>query len=223
MTKQRTPFEVLSQINVNDSVKVKPNASKAKYLPWSNAWSEVKQQFPDATWKVVEYFTGNDSGMNVPYCATEIGIMVKTEVTIDGQTQSCMLPVLNSRNSALKTTPYTIKTKYGDTVVAAATMFDINTTIMRCLVKNIAMFGLGLYIYTDDTMPEAYQEERKTASKKTRPVVTADHELYAQVVKFVKDNAKKKDWSLIMKQLKTKYSLASDVLNELTKIYNDAK
>lgn len=223
MTKQRTPFEVLSQINVNDSVKVKPNASKAKYLPWSNAWAEVKQQFPDAAWRVVEYFTGNDSGMTVPYCATEIGIMVKTEVTIDGQTQSCMLPVLNSRNSALKTTPYTIKTKYGDTVVAAATMFDINTTIMRCLVKNIAMFGLGLYIYTDDTMPEAYQEERKTASKKTRPVVTADHELYAQVVKFVKDNAKKKDWSLIMKQLKTKYSLSSDVLNELTKIYNDAK
>ena len=33
-------------------------------------------------------------------------------------------------------------------------MFDINTTIMRCLVKNIAMFGLGLYIYSGEDLPE---------------------------------------------------------------------
>ena len=39
--------------------------------------------------------------------------------------------------------------------VNAADMFDINKAIMRCLVKNIAMFGLGLYIYAGEDLPEA--------------------------------------------------------------------
>ncbi|GMC10392.1 hypothetical protein K5E_25310 [Enterococcus thailandicus] len=38
--------------------------------------------------------------------------------------------------------------------VESATMFDINKTIMRCLVKNLAMFGLGLYIFAGEDMPE---------------------------------------------------------------------
>ncbi|NEX86477.1 DUF1071 domain-containing protein, partial [Enterococcus durans] len=38
--------------------------------------------------------------------------------------------------------------------VEAASMFDINKTIMRCLVKNLAMFGLGLYIFAGEDMPE---------------------------------------------------------------------
>jgi hypothetical protein len=33
-------------------------------------------------------------------------------------------------------------------------MFDVNSTIMRCFVKNIAMFGLGLYIYEGMKAPE---------------------------------------------------------------------
>ena len=32
---------------------------------------------------------------------------------------------------------------------------DINNSRMRCLVKNIAMFGLGLYIYAGEDLPEA--------------------------------------------------------------------
>ena len=32
-------------------------------------------------------------------------------------------------------------------------MFDVNKTIMRCLVKNLAMFGLGLYIYAGEDLP----------------------------------------------------------------------
>lgn len=221
-TKQRTPYEVLSEINVNDAVKQKPNASKAKYLPWSNAWATVKKHYPDATWRIVEFFTGNDVGISLPYCSTPLGIMVMTEVTINGQSQKCQLPVLNSKNQSLRETSYIIKTKYGESTVNQATMFDVNTTIMRCLTKNLAMFGLGLYIYTDDTMPEEF-EAAKPKNKAVRPVITTDHELYAQVVKYVKDNAKKRDWALIMKQLKTKYTLSSDILNELTKTYNNAK
>jgi hypothetical protein len=33
-------------------------------------------------------------------------------------------------------------------------MFDVNKAVMRCLVKNLAMFGLGLYIYAGEDLPE---------------------------------------------------------------------
>ena len=47
-------------------------------------------------------------------------------------------------------------------------MFDINKTIMRCLVKNLAMFGLGLYIYAGEDLPmlpKATKEQRDEAKK----------------------------------------------------------
>ena len=38
--------------------------------------------------------------------------------------------------------------------VDAASMFDVNKAIMRCLVKNLAMFGLGLYVYAGEDLPD---------------------------------------------------------------------
>ena len=56
----------------------------------------------------------------------------------------------------MKANPYTYDTKKAKGLkVDAATMFDINKTIMRCLVKNLAMFGLGLYIYAGEDLPES--------------------------------------------------------------------
>ena len=34
------------------------------------------------------------------------------------------------------------------------TAFDINTSIQRCLVKAIALHGLGLYVYAGEDLPE---------------------------------------------------------------------
>ena len=105
------------------------------------------------------------------------GYMVYTKVTIDGITHEMWLPVMDGANKAMKSLPYTYKVKeyangrwtggYTDKIVEAATMFDINKTIMRCLVKNLAMFGLGLYIYAGEDLPitEEY-ESAKTEDKK---------------------------------------------------------
>jgi hypothetical protein len=95
--------------------------------------------------------------------------MVFTEVTIDGLTREMWLPVMDGANKAMKDQEYTYKVKkyafnqvtrkkewtgeYEDKVVEQATMFDINKTIMRCLTKNLAMFGLGIYIYAGEDLP----------------------------------------------------------------------
>lgn len=86
--------------------------------------------------------------------------MVFTSVTIEDLTHTMWLPVMDSANKAMQSKPYNYDTRFKkDIPVEAATMFDINKTIMRCLVKNLAMFGLGLYIYSGEDLPEIETEK----------------------------------------------------------------
>ena len=145
-------FEKLFQTNVNEKTEKKNGLT---YLSWAWAWSEFKKVYSDATYTVVK-----NTESNLPYFEdADLGIMVYTEVTAGGITYEMWLPVMDGANNSMKRQPYTIKGKYGDKHVAAATMFDVNKTIMRCLVKNLAMFGLGLYIYAGEDLPEEVENE----------------------------------------------------------------
>jgi hypothetical protein len=125
-------------------------------LSWANAWAEFKKVYPYATYEVVK-FDGK------PYVYDEnLGYMCYTTVTVGDLTHEMWLPVMDGANKAMKAQPYEYTTKYGKKTCEAATMFDINKTIMRCLVKNLAMFGLGLYIYAGEDLPE---EEKEQANK----------------------------------------------------------
>lgn len=152
-------FKTLNTINVNGHTeKKKTGNTELTYLSWSWAWAEVKKQFEDVSFEI-KMFDG------LPYIYDEkTGYMVFTSVTIEGQTHEMWLPVMDGANQAMKASPYAYSVKeykygkwtgnYVDKTVAAATMMDINKTIMRCLVKNLAMFGLGLYIYAGEDLPE---------------------------------------------------------------------
>lgn len=160
-------FEELNKINVNEHTE---NKNGLTYLSWTWAWSEIKKQCPDAQYEILKFEN------NLPYVYDEnTGYMVFTKVTIDNQTYEMWLPVMNGENKAMLNRPYTYKVKeynngvftgnYKEKVVDPATMFDINKTIMRCLVKNIAMFGLGIYIYAGEDMPDGYEITKEEASK----------------------------------------------------------
>ena len=47
------------------------------------------------------------------------------------------------------------------------TAFDINTSIQRCLVKAIALHGLGLYVYAGEDLPNG-----EKAAEPPQPTVT---------------------------------------------------
>ena len=144
-------FDKLRAINVNAHTEQKDGLT---YLSWAWAWDAVKKDYPNATYKIWKDEEGR------PYIYDEnLGYMVFTEVTIEGETLGMWLPVMDSSNKAMKSQPYEIQTKYKTITVKAATMFDINKTIMRCLVKNLAMFGLGLYIYAGEDIPEAESDD----------------------------------------------------------------
>lgn len=164
---------------MNDKVEKRENLS---YLSWANAWAEFKRAYPSATYRIVK-----DPITNLPYFADErTGIMVYTEVTVDEITHEMWLPVMNTSNKAMKLEPYTYKVydkfkkEYVERTVEAASMFDINKTIMRCLVKNLAMFGLGLYIYAGEDIPEKMVEDN-TNQQESIPVQRQQNNTRSQV------------------------------------------
>ena len=152
-------FIKLNSIDCSNKVEKKNGLS---YLSWAWAWAELMKIYPNATYKIKKF--GEEQ---LPYVYDEnTGYMVFTEMTIDGITHEMWLPVMDGANKAMKNKSYTYKTKFGEKYVEPADMFDINKTIMRCLVKNIAMFGLGLYIYAGEDLPESESEISKAPKVK---------------------------------------------------------
>ncbi len=216
-------FQRLSAINVNDRVEKKNGLT---YLSWAWAWSETKRNCPDATYQIGE--TTYDE---------VLGFMCYTSVTIEGETLSMWLPVMDGANKAMRKYPYTYKGNgwengkkvLVDKNVEAATTFDINKTIMRCLVKNLAMFGLGIYIYAGEDLPEG----EVTASVSAPPTSTDDSNalapklitlekdtaMWQKVVAYVTAN-KEMGIAKIGQQLNRKYAISPELKNEIANLIN---
>ena len=159
-------FNQLSSLNVNEKTESKNGLS---YLSCSNAWLEFKKVYPTATYNVIKNPT-----TGLPYFEdSNMGIMVFTEVEADGLKYQMWLPVMDSSNRAMKSIPYTYQVwnkttkQYENRKVEAATAMDVNRSIMRALTKNLAMFGLGLYLYAGEDMPETLEESAEHPQPKT--------------------------------------------------------
>ena len=139
-------FNRLKEVNVTGYVEEK---NGLKYLSWAYAWQKVMELYPSAIYEIERF---DDK----PYLYDEnTGYMVFTRMNIEGVEREMWLPVMDSNNKAMLDHRYTYDTKYKkDIPVEKATMFDINKTIMRCLVKNLAMYGLGLALYSGEDLPE---------------------------------------------------------------------
>lgn len=143
MTDQVNHFARLNSINVSEHVEKKGGFS---YLSWPYAVAQLRLADPTAAWEV-RRFNG------LPYLATKIGVFVEVAVTVQGITLSQIHPVLDGRNRPL----------------LAPNAFDINTSIQRCLVKAIALHGLGLYIYAGEDLPVTTNEFSSANDEPTKP------------------------------------------------------
>ena len=206
MNKNKSVFETLFEINVNDHIEKKKDLT---YLSWPYAWAEVKKKYPNATYKI--HLFGEKQ---LPYVFDEsTGYMVFTSVTIENLTHTMWLPVMDSANKTMKSKSYTYNTKFKkDIIVEAATMFDVNKTIMRCLVKNLAMFGLGLYIYSGEDLPEI----------ETEKISIKDANILKDIIRKIDDGDK--IYSMILNRYKVKsfrdltQKQRSDILSGLQEI-----
>jgi hypothetical protein len=114
--------------NVNGHLEKKNGLS---YLSWAWAWAEALKADADATYKV-EMFDGK--------CFMDINgtAMVFVTVTMFKKPMTCQLPVMDYRNKAIPNPD----------------AFAVNTAIMRCMTKALALHGLSLYIYAGEDLPE---------------------------------------------------------------------
>jgi len=123
----------LLKIDVSGKIEKKAGLS---YLSWAWAWSEVLKIDPAATWTVNKFEWENRT---VPVMVLpDSTCMVEVFVTINGNRKDCMLPVMDNRNKA----------------ITSPDAFAINKAVMRCMVKAVAMHGLGLSIYAGEDLPD---------------------------------------------------------------------
>tara|TARA_R100001530_G_scaffold37368_1_gene29040 strand:- start:2770 stop:3333 length:564 start_codon:yes stop_codon:yes gene_type:complete len=120
-------WDTLSQVNVNDYTDTKGDKTKLTYLSWANGWKALMDNYPQATYRYLPRIKYPD-GTEEVICVVEI----------DGNSREMSLPVMN----------------YANQPIANPNSWQVNTSKMRCLVKAIAMFGLALYIYRGEDLPD---------------------------------------------------------------------
>ena len=161
----KTVWETLSAINVNENIEKKNGFS---YLSWSWAWATLMDHYPHA-----EFYFENQSGENGDL--NNDGVIrypdgtaeVRCVLTVEDVSHTMWLPVMDYKNQAIKN----------------PNARDINDAKMRCLVKAMSLFGLGLYIYAGEDLPDA-------SKQKPAPTPASETDLVdekAQLLKAVTD------------------------------------
>ena len=117
-------WKKLNSVSCAELAKEKNNLT---YLPWNEAWHLLMSHYPDATFGFLDNEVYPDGSVSV-VC----------QVEIHGFVRRMWLPVMN----------------YSNKVVINPSSRDISDNKMRCLVKTIAMFGLGFHIYRGQVQPE---------------------------------------------------------------------
>jgi hypothetical protein len=124
-TKPETFDDIFKKLSAIDVSKYTAKKMSLTYLTWSQAWQFVLENYPSATYQF-EDFGG------VPYLQYPDGSAeVRVRVVIESHERHMWLPCMDNKNNAINQ-PNSRQT---------------NDSKMRCLVKCLAMFGLGLDVY----------------------------------------------------------------------------
>lgn len=173
-TKEKSVFETLNAINVNEHTETKSNGKVTlTYLSWAWAWAEVKKLYPDANYTIYERVTEWGA---VNYFTDGRTCWVKTGLTINGLEHIEELPVMDNRNNSVP--------------LENVTSMDVNKAIQRSLTKAAARHGLGLYIYAGEDLPEdcnvetAIAEVKGCVSRAELNAVWSKYKMYQKNDKF---------------------------------------
>ena len=120
-------FKELYSLDILDLTELK---GKLTYMSWANAWRLLKEQDPNATYEIMENAIGGHE------FKVGTGWIVKTKVTAFGMTLPMSLGIMDNRNDS----------------ISEIDCRDVMDSVMRCLAKNIAMFGIGLPLYVGEDL-----------------------------------------------------------------------
>ena len=112
------------ELRVLDVSKYVEKKGQFLYLAWAHSADILLQHDPNATWEYKEPQVFNDT------------MMVFCTVHAFNKSMTMQLPVLNYKNQAIKN----------------PNAMDVNTAMMRCLAKCIALFGIGLHLFQGEDL-----------------------------------------------------------------------
>ena len=142
-------YQELRKINVNDHTERK---GRFTYLSWAWATDQLLQADPTASWDY-KLFQQADGSL-LPYCAIGDTGMVFCTIHAFGKAMTSQLPIINNMNKP----------------IANPNAMDVNTAMQRCLVKAIALHGIGLYIYAGEDLPEDEAPKQVKSSQSMKSV-----------------------------------------------------
>lgn len=200
----------LLKLNVNEHTEKKQSLT---YLSWAWAWQEALKADPKASFKVHTFATV-DCGASPVMNINGTG-MVWVDVTLNGTTRTGFLPVMDHRNKP----------------IIEPDAFQVNTALMRCLTKTLALFGLGLYIYAGEDLPENDPDVKPLPPpgvKQPEPKADANLELFAEKMKEMVTIATTKDelrefWKANLPQLDILKTENPDLFKSVLKTFKDAQ
>lgn len=189
MTTKKSVFETLSKIDVSGHVEtIRMRKGPAlKYVSWAWAWNMVKSIYPDTTRKIEEFpeyqfdkETGKwyATGQMLDYRITPAGCEVRVTVTIEDEEYSERLYVMDMRNQPVQN----------------PNISQINKTQQRCLVKALAMAGLGLNLYAGEDLPmgDANEADQRKRNEVAQQKQKASHDSLQRGLEMLADMLNKK-------------------------------
>lgn len=134
-------FKQLSAIDFSDRTKAK---NGLKYVSWTKSWEIIKENFPDATFKVYEneqnrfWFDDGKTGW------------VKCSVTIKGIEHIEYLSILDFKNKAIPAENITSQ--------------EAAKAMQRAITKAGARHGVAIHVYNGEDLPSDMVEAQKLHS-----------------------------------------------------------
>ena len=121
-------WTTLAAVDCSEKINTK---GKMSYLSWAWAWAELMKVYPESNY-----------AFQPPVVDASGSVEVWCDLTItEGEhslTRSMWLPVMDHKNNS----------------IINPTSREVSDNRMRCLVKAIAMFGLGHFIYAGEDLPD---------------------------------------------------------------------
>lgn len=189
-------FDDLYGININPHVE--QDYKGLSYLSWATAYKLAMDKDPAMNYEIVQ----DNDGM--PFFSRGDVHIVKTKVTMFGETKEMFLPIMDNKHNA----------------VAKPNSRQVNDNIMRCLAKNIAMFGIGLPLYVGEDLAQFKDDASNNKSKKTSET---EFKKAIDMINALANTEEKSEKVFDMIEKFNKNSLLDCTIDELKKVYNELK
>jgi phage protein len=189
-------FDELYGININPHVE--QDYKGLSYLSWATAYKLAMDKDPAMNYEIVQ----DNDGM--PFFSRGDVHIVKTKVTMFGETKEMFLPIMDNKHNA----------------IAKPNSRQVNDNIMRCLAKNIAMFGIGLPLYVGEDLAQFKDDASNNKSKKT---TETEFKKAIDMINALADTEEKSEKVFDMIEKFNKNSLLDCTIEELRKVYNELK